>query len=223
MILRKPILFSLIALLAIPVSAQYNTKNEWYIGPTVGATASTVTLVPKMVDKFYSMGRNGGLAVRYVSEDHFGIQAELKYSEAGWKEDYYQSKKWSEYTYSRNLRFVELPILSHLYVATGSTRFFVNAGADFTYLLAESEENRSPEVLWQHGKKVETFFQYGIIGGVGLEFKAGKSVVGLEGRYCYDFSNLFEDAIGNDFVNSNLQVVSLNLYVLFQLTGSKTK
>jgi hypothetical protein len=223
MTLRNLVICSLFVLSASYATAQYNTKSEWYLGPTAGATASTVTLVPKMVDKFYTLGRNGGISVRYISEANFGLQVELKYSESGWKEDYYQSKIWSQYTYSRKLRFIEIPILSHLYTTTGAASFFLNLGADFQYLLSESEENKSPTSMWQHGKLVETPLQYGILGGAGLEFKIGRAVVGLEGRYCYNLSNLFNDAVGNDFVNSNLQVISLNLNLMMQLSGVKKK
>jgi len=216
------ILFTgLFSLLSLALSAQYNTLSEWYIGPSAGASASIVTLEPKYVDKMYSLGKTGGLTLRYISENHFGVQLEFNYLESGWKEDAFRHKKAADYSYSRQLNFVEVPFLMHTYTSIGATRFFLNVGPKISYLLSESEVDRSPTPYLQIGKLVERPFQYGILGGGGLEVHLGPTVLGLEGRYCYNFSNLFNDAVGQDFVTSNLQVITLNLYFLFQLTGNK--
>lgn len=218
---RKIMLSSLFALGGLTLSAQYNTLSEWYVGPSAGGSASIVTLVPKYVDKMYSLGKNGGLTLRYISENHFGFQLECNYVEEGWLEDYNGLKKAANYSYSRRMNFVEVPFLMHAYTAVNSTRFFLNIGPKFSYLLSESEIDRNT-VLWpQTGKWTERPFQYGVLGGAGLEVHLGPTVLGLEGRYCYNLSNLFNDAIGEDFVTSNLQVITLNLYFLFQLTGNK--
>ena len=214
---RRTWTVGLFLLMATLVSAQYNTMHQLYLGVSGGASASTILLVPKTVDKFYSLGKTGGVTLRYISEEHFGIQLECNYLESGWKEDYYATKNWSQYTYSRKLTSIDVPILAHLYTQTGSTRFFINAGPDFSYVLSETSENRSPVVMIQHNKKVETKFQYGLLGGGGIDFKIGKTLVGLEGRYSYYLSNIFKDAIGEDFYNSNLQIVSLRLNILYQL------
>jgi hypothetical protein len=217
--LRKPATILAFSLLSFSLAAQYNTRNEWYVGPSAGASASIVTLVPKYVDKMYDLGKNGGLAVRYISEDHFGFQLECNYVEEGWLEDYFAHKTAADFSYRRSMRFIEVPFLMHAYTALNSTRFFLNVGPKFSYLLSESETDRSPVTYPQIGKLVESPFQYGVLGGAGLEFHLGPTVLGLEGRYCYNLSNLFKDAIGEDFVTSNLQVITLNAYLLFQLSG----
>ncbi len=216
------ILFTcLFPLFSLSLSAQYNTLSEWYVGPTAGASASTMTLVPKYVDKMYSLGKNGGLTLRYISENHFGFQLECNYMESGWLEDYFGQKNAANYSYRRRMNFVEVPFLMHTYTSIGAARFFLNIGPKFSYLLSESEVDRSPVVFPQIGKLVERPFQYGVLGGGGFEVHLGPTVLGLEGRYCYNLSNIFNDAIGEDFVTSDLQVITLNLYLLFQLTGNK--
>jgi hypothetical protein len=217
----KIVLAGLFACINLSLSAQYNTLSEWYIGPSAGASASTVTLVPKYVDKMYTLGKDGGLTLRYISENHFGFQLECNYTEEGWLEDAFGLKKAADYSYSRRMSYLEVPFLMHGYLAAGSTRFFVNVGPKLSYLLAESETDRSPTVYPQIGKLSQHPFQYGILGGAGLEVHMGPTVLGLEGRYCYNLSNLFNDAIGEDFVTSNLQVITLNMYLLFQLSGNK--
>jgi len=216
------ILFTcLFSFFGLALSAQYNTLSEWYVGPSAGASASTMTLVPKYVDKMYALGKNGGLTVRYISESHFGFQLECNYMESGWLEDYYGLKSAANYSYSRRLNYVEVPFLMHAYTAINSTRFFLNIGPKFSYLLSESETDRSRVTFPQIGKSSQRPFQYGVLGGGGLEVHLGPTVLGLEGRYCYNLSNIFNDAIGEDFVTSDLQVITLNLYLLFQLTGNK--
>lgn len=211
----------LFSILTLSVSAQYNTLNELYVGPSAGASASTITLVPNYVDKMYSIGKNGGLTLRYISENHFGIQVECNYLESGWLEDQLGYKDPATYSYSRKMTFVEMPLLMHTYTSMGAARFFLNIGPKFSYLLSESESNRALVPLLDHGKQVERPFQYGVLGGGGFEVHIGPTVVGLEGRYCYNLSNIFKDAIGENFVTSDLQVITLNLYLLFQLSGKK--
>jgi hypothetical protein len=207
-------------MICLTAFAQYNTLSEWYIGPSAGASASTITMVPRKVDKLYTIGKTAGFTVRYVSEPHFGFQMECNYLESGWKEDYYGHKTLADFTYSRQLNFIEVPFLMHAYTSLNAVHFFLNIGPKFSYLISESEVNISPVVYPQHGKLVERPFQYGVLGGGGLEVHIGPAVLGLEGRYCYNLSNLYNDAIGEEFVTSDLQVVTLNLYLLFQLSGN---
>lgn len=201
--------------------SQYNTRNDWYVGLNAGKVASNIVMVPKMVDKFYAIGNTAGLTLRYVSEQNFGLQLECNYAESGWKEDYYQTKDWSQYSYSRILQAVDVPILSHLYVQSKAAHFFINAGANFQYLFDEREQFRSGMPLIQHGKKYENSFQYGILGGGGLEFEAGNVTLGMEARYAYHLSNIFHDEVGNDFVNSSLNNVTVKFYLLFNVSGKK--
>jgi len=220
---QKILLAGLLSLSCTLSWAQYNTLSELYVGPSAGVTMSTITLVPKSVDKFYTMGKTGGVTLRYISEKHFGFQIDLNYFESGWKEDFYGLKKASEYTYARKLNFIEIPFLMHAYTGSKTTRLFLNAGPKFTYLYSESEELRDPlpeAAMKQHGLQVDNPFQYGILGGAGLEFHLKRSVVGLEGRYCYMLTNLFNDTVDpENFSASNLQAVSLKVYFLFQLGG----
>ncbi|MEA4839727.1 MAG: porin family protein [Bacteroidales bacterium] len=223
---QKILLTGLLTLSSVGLSAQYNTLSEWYIGPSVGTTMSTITLVPKLVDKLYFTGKSEGVSVRYISENHFGFQIDLNYFEAGWKEDLYGTKKASDYSYARNLNFVEMPFLMHAYTGSKAFRIFLNAGPKFSYLLSENEEiiDQTPEnEMIQHGKLVENPFQYGLLGGAGFEIHLKRSVLGLEGRYCYNLSNIFNDAVGKDFNSSSLQTISLNVYYYFQLGGYNKK
>jgi len=190
--------------------------NKWYVGFSGGETMSTVTLVPKLVDKLFTYNNDAGLMIRYVSEDHFGIQTEVNYSQSGWKEDL--EGFGLNYSYARQLNFVEVPFLLHAYAGSEHFKYFLNVGPKVAYLLSESEELVDNSISFeQHGKLVENPFQYGIVGGAGLELQLGRTVLGLEGRYCYQLSNIFNDAIGEYFNTSSIQTISLNVFFLFQV------
>jgi hypothetical protein len=198
-------------------SAQYNTLSEWYLGGSAGASASTITTLPKWVDKMFTVGSNGGVVLRYVSEPHFGIQMECNSLSAGWKEDYYGSKDPKQYSYQRNLQWIEVPLLAHLYSKAGPARFFINVGPKASLLLNESEVNRSPKAFPDHGVKVQHKQQFSLVGGLGMELHWGRTAFGIEGRYSYYTTNLFNDAITDDFATSDLQVITLNAHVLMLL------
>ncbi|MDD4922154.1 MAG: porin family protein [Bacteroidales bacterium] len=217
---QKILVTGLLSFYCSHLSAQYNTLSEWYVGPSAGVTMSNLTLVPQVVDKLYIMGKTEGISTRYISENHFGFQVDLNYFEAGWKEDLYGNKNASQYSYARTLKFVEVPFLMHVYTGSKTARIFLNVGPKFSYLLSEKEDIRDQTAendLLQHGKLIENPFQYGLLAGAGFEIHLKRSVIGLEGRYCYHLSNIFSDEIGEDFSNSNLQTVSVSLYYYFQL------
>lgn len=217
--LRKTFLSLLFFLFSLTLSAQYNTLNELYIGASGGATMSTITLVPKLVDKMFTFNNDYGLTLRYISEEHFGLQAEVNHYESGWKEDL--AGNGLNYSYARKLSFIEIPFMLHAYTGDHS-RFFLNVGPDISLYQSESEEYvDNSETFAQHGKKVEHTFQYGIVAGGGLEFHVWRSVIGLEGRYHYNLSNIYNDAVGDTFNTSSIQSISLNLYLLFQVGGHK--
>lgn len=209
----------LLTLLCLPVFAsyaQYNTLNEWYLGPNGGASLSSITLVPKLVDKRFSTGSTAGLTLRYISEEHFGLQTELNMVQSGWEED--EQGLGQDYSYKRTLNLIDLPFMLHAYTGKKTFKTFLNLGARFNYLISENDQTRAGTTpLIQHGKTVEKPFQYGIVGGGGMEIHLKRLVLGLDGRYTYYVSNVFSDAVGDDFSASNLQMITLNAYLLFRI------
>ena len=102
-------------------------QPEIYIGTSHGAIGSMVMFKPS-VSQSYLLGYNGGLIFRYISEKNVGMQAELNYSQRGWSE--------SDSNYERQLNYIELPFLTHIYFGN-KTRFFFNIGPKVSYLISE--------------------------------------------------------------------------------------
>ena len=187
---------------------------EFYLGATAGATMSSITLVPQYVDKTYLFAANGGLSLRYVNEKHFGIQAELNYFQSGWKDDFGYG---STNTYRREMAFLELPFLMHARIGTKAVNFYLNLGPKFSLFLSEEEYLDSDISYDYHGKALEQPFQWGMLGGGGLYVKLKRQNIGLVGLYYYGLSDIFANAVTDDFVTSGLQQISLNLIYYFRL------
>jgi len=77
------------------------------------------------------MGIHGGMAVKYISEKHLGLIAEVNYSQRGWTEEFDPTDGFS---YNRRLNYLELPIMTHIYFGN-KIRFIVNIGPQISFLL----------------------------------------------------------------------------------------
>ncbi|MDD2618504.1 MAG: porin family protein [Bacteroidales bacterium] len=205
----------LLPLLSHNLAAQNkNFSPELYLGATAGATMSSISLVPQYVDKTYLFAANTGLSLRYINEKHFGIQAELNYFQSGWKDDFGYG---STNTYRREMAFLELPFLMHARIGSKALSFYLNLGPKFSFFLSEKEYLDSDQIYDYHGKALEQPFQWGVLGGVGFNIKLKRQSIGLEARYYYGLSDIFSNAVTDDFVTSSLQQISLNLMYYFRL------
>jgi len=158
----------------------------------------------------FLMGFNGGIVFRYIAEKNVGIQAELNFSQRGWTE--------SSGLYSRQLNYIELPFMTHIYVGR-KNRFFFNLGPKISYLISERVILNSTvgSVDAQHVTSVEHPFDYGLCTGLGMLFNINGKIIQLDTRANYSLSNIFADTKRDVFSSSNNLNLSVNLAWLFQL------
>jgi hypothetical protein len=202
-----PILFTVIF---ISLSAQVRLdKPEMYLGANFGVTESMIGFNPTIPQGFL-MGYNGGIVFRYIAEKNVGMQAELNFSQRGWKE--------SSGLYSRQLNYIELPFMTHIYVGN-KNRFFFNIGPKISYLISEkvllNTTANSTDV--QHITPVQTPFDYGLCTGLGFLFNIKGKILQLDTRANYGLSDIFADQKKDYFSTSNNFDLSINLAWLFQL------
>ncbi|MDD3161229.1 MAG: porin family protein [Bacteroidales bacterium] len=221
--MKRALLYVLIILFAtLETEAKERFKPEFWLGTSHGVTLSSVTLNPK-VKQGMLKGYNGGIAMRYISEKNFGIQAELNYSMRGWEE---AMEKTPQYAYARRMSYIELPFLTHMYFGN-KTRGFINAGPKIGYFLSEKETyNFDPttallSIKEQYGKKTEQKFDYGLCIGGGVEFGTGIGHFGLEGRYYLGLGDFFQTSSTTFFNAASMQTISINLVYLAPLTKKK--
>ena len=159
--------------------AQRLDKPEMYIGVNLGATESMIGFTPT-IDQGFLQGYNGGVVFRYVGDKYAGVQAELNFSQHGWKE--------KSGLYTRQLNYIELPFLTHFYLGNKG-RVFFNLGPKISYLISEKELINNTDAttdnetqLTLHKTLIQNPFDYGLCGGLGFLFKINK-------RIAKEFSN----------------------------------
>ncbi|MBQ8889138.1 MAG: PorT family protein [Bacteroidaceae bacterium] len=215
---------------ALPAMAQLGeVRNNLAVGINGGLNMSKVDFSPSIKQNSLN-GMSFGVTARYISEKYFkmlcGIQVELNYSQRGWDE---KIEDGSNNTYSRTMNYLEIPLLAHLAFGKDATdrgvRFFLNLGPQFGLFLSEKEEMsdnwdvsaRPNGVTQQYGKMVENKFDYGIVGGGGLEVSTGIGHFLLEGRYYYGLSDFYKSTKKDEFGRSGHSYIGVRLTYLFDI------
>ena len=215
---------------AMPAMAQLGEeRRNLAIGINGGMNMSKVDFSPSIKQKSLN-GMSMGVTARYISEKYFkmlcGIQVELNYSQRGWNENI---EDGSENTYSRTMNYLEIPLLAHLAFGKDAmdrgVRFFINAGPQFGLFLRESEKMsdnwdtsaRPNGVIYQYGKMVENKFDYGIVGGAGLELSTSIGHFLLEGRYYYGLSDFYKSTKKDEFGRSGHSYIGIRLAYLYDI------
>ena len=231
MIMKKLILSALVCLFALPIMAQLGEERQnWAVGVNLGMNMTKVDFSPRIKQKSHN-GMAFGVTARYMCEKYFnmmcGIQAEINYTQRGWKEDI---EDGTENTYSRTMNYVEVPLLANLAFGKDAldkgAKFFINMGPQIAFFLNEKEkmsENWDPSgrpngVIQQYGKMVEKKFDYGLLGGLGLELSTKAGHFLLEGRYYYGLADFWGSLKKDDFGRSGHSYMGVKLTYLFDIT-----
>lgn len=241
--------FHLSCLTASAQIGQY--RNELAIGVNGGLTMSSVGFTPT-IPQNQLFGKTMGFSVRYTGEKYFNsicaIVAEVNYAQIGWKEEILtpddepvinRSTGLRE-EYQRDMSYLQVPVFARL--GWGRERrglqFFFQVGPQVGFFLGEKTkmnfqwEHRTPvfedgsgrtsSIVAQDTMAVEHKLDYGIAGGLGLEFshpKLGHFL--LEGRYFYGLGNIYGDSKRDYFALSNFTNIAVKLTYLFDLKRTK--
>lgn len=233
--MKKSLLSSLFLFFTIILSYAQNSdfKPEFAYGINGGATLSSMRFV-FYVPQEKLIQWQGGITARYISEKNFGLQAEFNYSLRGWKE---QSDDIRLNKHTRSISYLEFPFMTHIYFNMGKRfRGVFNLGPQIGYYVGEktiesiiyapgpelinndlsylSEEIIYPEIPSYYHQKIQRKFDYGIVGGGGLELRTGIGSFILEGRYYFGLSDVFNNSRSDYFQASSNQVISIKLTYL---------
>ena len=230
MSMKKWIVAAWACMFIMPAMAQLGEeRNNLALGVNVGMNMNKADFSPQIKQNSHN-GMSFGVVARYMSEKYFsmmcGIQAELNYTQRGWKENI---EDGSGDTYSRTMNYVEIPLLAH--VAFGKDaldkgmKFFVNAGPQIGFFLSEKEKMsddwnpsyRPNGIVQQYGKMVENKFDYGILGGLGVELSTKYGHFILEGRYYYGLADFWGSTKKDEFGRSGHTYMGLRLAYLFDM------
>jgi hypothetical protein len=228
--MKKIIVSALAFFLALPALAQLGEeRSNLALGVNAGMNMSQVSFEPSIKQKSQN-GMAFGITARYMCEKYFnmmcGIQAEVNYSQRGWNE---KIEDGSGNTYNRSMNYLEVPLLAHLAFGKDAldkgVKFFVNMGPQIGLFLNEKEnmsDNWDPSyrpngVVQQYGKMVENKFDYGILGGLGLELSTKAGHFLLEGRYYYGLSDFWGSTKKDEFGRSGHSYMGVRLTYLFDI------
>ena len=217
---RLTFLILLIAL-SISIFAQRpdRFRNDFYVGLSGGMHASQVDFRP-LILQTYRIGVNGGIAAKFISSQNesgnilAGIIGELNFSQRGWTEEF-DYERFPDFAYSRALNYIDLPFMTHVNVGRGNVRFIFNAGPQISFLLSDNATmsraladhiagSDRPSHLWARYDSFEHLkrFDYGIIGGMGLQIRTPIGHFDLEGRYFFGLGDVLESRRGRNAVFS---------------------
>ena len=242
--------FYLFTFLPLTTRAQVGDyRTDFAIGGNAGYMLSNVGFMPE-VPQGWLGGLTGGLTLRYTSEKYFksicAIVAEVNIAQTGWKEDikdvdrqpvYYtdDTDKLNRLFYERKMTYLQIPVFARM--GWGRERqgfqFFFQVGPQLGVFLGEStstnvvmgkstQTQRTSQVVAQDTMAVEKKFDYGIAGGIGVEFshrKLGHFM--LEGRYYYGLGDLYGNSKSDYFGRSNLGQIVIKATYLFDLVRTK--
>lgn len=204
-------------------------RTDLAVGGSAGLLLNSVSFKPS-VKQSMKMGPTVGLTVRYTCEKYFALlcafQAELNYAGAGWKE----TSLTDAGTYQRTVHYVQMPLLANLGYGRerGGFKGFLVVGPQLGYCIGESTSTSGdgsgyiPTSLDglqnQHDLKVERKFEYGITGGLGVDFstKSGHHFI-LEGRYFYGLSDMFKNSKKDPFARSANSTFVVKVSYLFDV------
>lgn len=212
--------------LSSAASAQTHYSSNVAVGLRGGAEMSYVFFSPS-VPQSWPVGGTAGVMVRYIEENHFGLIAEINWTQRGWSEDF----EGAPYRYRRTLNYLEIPVLAHIYFGRRG-RFFINAGPEVSYMFSESTsanfdpsdmatlpgfpiKNRTNE---QMNIAVSNRVDYGITAGLGGEFSINRrNSLSLEARVYYGIGNIMPSKRADVFSVSNQLSVSLTAGYWFRV------
>lgn len=225
----RRIIFLLTAamLTLLPLTAQTHYEGSIAVGGKAGMSLSRVNFNPT-VQQTMSPGFTAGVMFRYVEEKNFGLIAELNMTQRGWKEAFDKS----EYKYSHQFTYLELPVMTHIYFGSKRVKGFFNLGpelnvmlghgikSNFEYQEAEIMEYfiNDPRHIEQMAMEVENRLDYGICAGAGMEvnLNARHSLL-LEGRFYYGLTDIFPNHKTDVFSGSNSMSITITLGYFYRL------
>lgn len=214
----KIFFFALACTYTLVAHAQYSySKPELAIGTNQGVAMLTTVGFNPTVEQDFMLGYTGGISARYIMQKYFGVQAELNYTQRGWKETSTTGE-----VFKRRLDYLELPFIAHIYFGKEKVRFFINLGPKIRYLINENSTSASSGGGLQQSLEIENKFDYSIFGGVGLEFRTPKAGYYLiEVRYDYGLGDLFPNRKGDTFSSSNNQAITLGVTFFYNVLKNK--
>lgn len=221
------LILTLCCLCSLGAAAQRFYTPDFAVGLKAGATVSEMSWSPTVRQQF-TPGMTAGVCLRYTEENHFGLIAELNFTQRGWAEKFAPETGLS---YSRQFSYIQLPVMTQIFFGSEKWRFFVNLGPEIGYMVGDKisanfdyrdlssvanfpRNHRTDQLAMEPGRK----FDYGIAAGLGVEMRLKrKHSFLLEGRFYYGLANVFPSSRRDVFGASRGMSIECTLGYMFRI------
>jgi hypothetical protein len=206
--LPKAIGFGAFLLLLLTVQS-VSAQQRWSIGPRVGANISN-QMGDLPGDVKWLAGWSVGGFIMYSDINHFGISADVLYSQKGARLVNVLVGR-DRVRYTHRLNYLEVPILARYFLTlSGNFRPNFFLGPSIAFLLNAKMKDYAGGIIPQPDRELTDVYRpadLGLVGGIALNFEVakGKRVL-LDARYTY---GLIDVTIGTNSVRNS--AVTLNL------------
>lgn len=222
-------------------------RSEVALGVNGGYTLSNVGFEPEVPQNMIG-GITGGFTIRYTCEKYFksicALVGEVNITQSGWKEKILDSKDQPVINpltgvaeqLERKLTYVQIPMMARM--GWGRERkgfqFFIQVGPQIGFHLGDKiksnfdfqNRNKSSRLgvmkeAPQDSLPIQRTFDYGIAGGLGMEYshpKVGHFII--EGRYYYGLGDIFDNSKRDFFGRSNNGSIIIKLTYLYDIIKS---
>lgn len=216
-------LWLILALLCMPYGAGAQEpepfKQRLWLGLHAGLNFSRYSFVPSVPQDMHR-GEHAGLSLRYEIERGASAQIEVNYVRTGWTERF----DTEGLAYSRTLSYVEIPLLTHLYLEKSTMRAFINLGPVIGLNLsdtgkAEGESASFTEAqLQRQTMPVANRVLWGLAGGPGVSLRLGeRHRLEAEARILYSFSDIWSNRRSDPYGQSQELRIGATLSYFFRL------
>ena len=225
--MRRLALLLTLLLPSLLAMSQTHYEGTIAVGGKGGVSLSRVNFNPTVQQQFLP-GVTAGVMFRYIEERNFGILAELNLTQRGWKENFEES----DYKYSHQFTYLELPIMTHIFFGNRRVKGFFNLGpeinvmlgdgikSNFTYTDAENLDYfiNDTRHIEQMTMQVNNKLDYGICAGAGMDVNLNpKHSLLLEGRFYYGLTDVFPNHKTDMFSSSNSMSITVTLGYFYRL------
>lgn len=186
---------SLILCLALGISLTNESfgQRKTYLGLKAGSNLSTAYFF----HSFYGSdivtglesGVQGGIIAMNYLRNHVGLQAELLYTQKGWKQRFNDGTP----DLITELDYIELPLLVNIHTGKEKLHFFANGGCFFEYLVkVKQNETPDPDNNYAFNESRDRKVGYGFRGGTGAFYDFNFGTILLEGSFSYSLSDMMD-------------------------------
>jgi hypothetical protein len=210
---------SIFLLLFIPVLG----FGQLHLGVKGGYNISSISFIPDQKERpIYNGLFDAGLIVKYYDLTYFGFQAELNFTQRGYRSPI------DEEIYKRRVNsYLEMPMFMQIRIKQNDFFAHLNAGVSLSYLLSAKEgtnetgdyvmSSYNPKILRDH--RVD----YGLIGGAGIGYEFGWGTLQVDVKYYYGLGDLYKYDYEGNPTRSPAWVQNISLSYLYNISKKKSK